>query len=103
MLPTGAHGDFEMTFLGLPIITTEALPVLGNAGDVVLADMSHYINAIGFDVRVEASPHYAFNADLTTYRLTFLAEGKPQLTAPITLQDGVSTVSPFIQLDDKAS
>ena len=93
--PEGAHSEFSMSLFGLPILPSECLPSLGTAGDVMLCDFSAYIVALNKQITVDASPHYAFPSDLTTYRLTYLAAGKPQLEAPITLLGG-GTVSPFV-------
>jgi HK97 family phage major capsid protein len=98
LMPKGAQSEMMLAFLGREIVPVECLPSLGTAGDLVLADLKSYIAAIGYDVRVEASPHFAFTSDLTTYRLTFMADAKPQLTAPIYLQNGVDQVSPFVML-----
>lgn len=103
MLTNGAQGEFVLSFLGLPIIPCEALPTIGNAGDVVLADMRHYIVGVNKDIVVSASDAVGFTRDVVTYRVVARVDGKPQLTAPITLADGSSTVSPFIQLDVAAS
>ena len=93
------EGGFDLRIFGLPILDTQALPKLGDAGDVVLADLSKYAVALNREVTIDASAHVHFTQDTTMYRSTFLAMGKPQLTAPIILQDGITTVSPFVQLD----
>ena len=103
MLQNGAQGDFQLSFLGLPIIATEALPTLGTAGDVVLADMRYYVVGVNKDVVISASEHVGFTKDVVTYRVVARVDGKPQITAPIYLQNGTDTVSPFVQLDAVAS
>jgi len=103
MMPTGGQADFDMRFLGLPILDSEALPTLGNPADVMLVDLSNYLLGQHTEVVIDASPHYAFPQDMITYRLRFRMDGIPQLTAPIYLQDGVTQVSPFIQLDSVGS
>lgn len=85
---------------GLPIITSECLPTIGGAGDVVLADFRYYALGIRKEISLDVSPHYLFPSDQTVYRLKMRLDGKPQLTAPIYLQNGTDTVSPFVQLDD---
>ena len=99
----GVNGGFDLRFAGIPIVPCESMPALGNAGDVVLADMRYYILGLNKDVTVDASPDFAFTSDLTTYRVKVRLDGKPQLTAPIYLQNGTDTVSPFVQLDDSGS
>jgi HK97 family phage major capsid protein len=101
-LGNSATGQPQPYLFGLPVIDTECLPSLGNIGDVVLADLTAYIVALNKNIVVDASPHYAFPSDLTTYRMTTLAMGMPQLTAPVQLLGG-GTVSPFVQLDTQTS
>jgi len=102
-LPDGVNGKPVLTFLGLPIVACESLPSVGTAGDVVLADLRYYAFGLNTDVTVDASEHVGFTSDLVTYRMKFRVDGKPQLTAPIYLQNASDTVSPFVQLDDRAS
>jgi HK97 family phage major capsid protein len=94
----GAQVPFSLSLFGIPILRSEALPALGQSGDVLLVDLAAYAVAIGQEVTVDASSHYGFTSDSTFYRLTWLAQGKPMITAPITLLDGVTQVSPFVEL-----
>ena len=97
-LMQGAQVPFSLSLFGIPILRSEALPALGQSGDVLLVDLAAYAVAIGQEVTVDASSHYGFTSDSTFYRLTWLAQGKPMITAPITLLDGVTQVSPFVEL-----
>jgi HK97 family phage major capsid protein len=97
--PNGAAANPVLSVFGLPIIPTEVLPGIGSAGSVVLADLRQYVVAINKAITIDASIHYAFTSDKIVYRVISRLDGKPMLTAPITLMDGTSTVSPYIQLD----
>jgi HK97 family phage major capsid protein len=98
-LGNDAQGNVGNRLFGLEVVPTEALPTLGTPGDVVLADGRYYALGMRTDVTIDASPHYLFPADQITYRLKWRMDGAPQITAPIILNDGVDTVSPFVQLD----
>lgn len=96
-------GKPVMNFLGCPVVPTEFLPALGTEGDVLLADASYYVAGLNKNIAIESSPHVAFNSDSIVYRVSLRMAGKPGLTAPITLADGSSQVSPFVVLTDTAS
>jgi len=101
-LGNDATGVPSPTLFGLPIVACESLPPLGTAGDVVLADCNYYALGMRTDPVFDSSPHYLFPSDQIIYRLKMRLDGKPQLTAPITLAGG-GTVSPFVQTGNVAS
>lgn len=85
------------TLMGYPIIFTDKLPALGARGDILLADMSYYLlgnreNA----TTVETSDQQLFTQNKTVFRIVHRVGGSPWLSAPITLMDGSTTVSPFV-------
>ena len=94
-----AREGVPMTLFGYPIYFTENCPTLGARGDLILADLSKYVIGMRQDVTVDASMHYAFVDDVTTWRAVSRIDGRPWLSAPITLRDGTSEVSPFVVLD----
>jgi len=94
-----AREGVPMTLFGYPIYFTENCPTLGSRGDLILADWSKYVIGLRQDVTVDASMHYAFVDDVTTWRAVSRIDGRPWLSAPITLRDGTSEVSPFVVLD----
>jgi HK97 family phage major capsid protein len=85
------------TLMGYPIIFTDKLPAVGSKGDILLADMSYYLvgnreNA----TTVESSDQPLFASNKTVFRIVHRVGGSPWLSAPITLVDGSTTVSPFV-------
>jgi HK97 family phage major capsid protein len=102
-LMNGIEAGYDMKAFNRPILDTEVLPALGSTGDVILADLSAYLVGIEQNITIEASQHYGFTSDSTYFRCTFLADGCPQLTAPITLMDNTTQVSPFVQLSSSVS
>jgi len=87
------------TLLGRPVIVTEKLPPLGTPGDVMLVDPTMYLIGDRMEMALEASPHARFTRNQTVWRAIKRVDGQPWMTAPATLADGVTTVSPFIFLN----
>jgi HK97 family phage major capsid protein len=98
-----AQGSPGMTLFGLPIIFTEKLPIQGQTGDVLLADWSRYLVGDRQNVTIDSTNIYKFQNDQTSFRAVHRVDGQPWLSAPLTLSDGTSQVSPFVILGEKAS
>jgi len=107
MVDAGNHRVFEgkdnmkglpPALLGIPIIFTGRVPVLGTPGDLMLCDFSYYLLKEGFGPSVEASPHLYFKENKTIIKAFHNVDGEPWLTAPLTLEDSVTQVSPFVCL-----
>ena len=50
-------------------------------------------------IEIAASEHVNFLKNQMTWRVVERVDGQPWLDKPITLQDGASTVSPFVILN----
>jgi len=87
------------TLMGYPIFFVENAMPLGTMGDIILADLSKYLIGDRQMVTIDASKHYRFRYDLTSWRAVHRVDGRPWMSAPITYRDGVTTVSPFVILD----
>jgi HK97 family phage major capsid protein len=87
------------TLMGYPIFFVENAQPLGTSGDLILADLSKYVIGDRQMVTIDASKHYRFRNDLTSWRAVHRVDGRPWLSAPITYRDGVTVVSPFVILD----
>jgi len=93
--------------LGFPFIVTEKASPLGTAGDIILADFSHYVIAdrglvIAASRHVERSD-IGFSTDETFWKVQLRIDGQPILTDPITPFQGANTLSPFVVLTDYVS
>ena len=88
------------TLMGYPIYFVENALPLGTMGDLILADLSQYLIGDRQMVTIDASKHYRFQYDLTSWRAVHRVDGRPWLSAPITYRDGTTTVSPFVILGD---
>lgn len=100
-LTNGVDGP-PMRILGRPVIFTEKVPTVGDAGDIVLADMSHYLIGDRQAIQADTSPHYRFQTDMTSMRFIERVDGRPWLQSAITPRTGANTLSPFVQLAARA-
>lgn len=88
---------------GMPVHWTEKLPVLGAQGDILLADWRYYLIGDRQATTVESSQYPRWEYDETSWRAVHRVDGQPWLSAPLTYQDAVTQVSPFVVLGDAAS
>jgi HK97 family phage major capsid protein len=84
--------------LGFPVIWTEKLPLIGNQGDVVLADWRYYLLGDRQATTVESTQFDFWRYDQTSWRAVHRVDGQPWLSTPLTYQDGTTQVSPFVIL-----
>ncbi|MFA5377691.1 MAG: phage major capsid protein [Dehalococcoidia bacterium] len=91
------------TLFGRPIYWTEKVPSRGNAGDIGLYDFSQYLLGDRQATTITTSGDEFFRYDQTSWRVVHRIDGRPWLNAPLTLQDGTSTVSPFVILGAKST
>jgi HK97 family phage major capsid protein len=87
------------SLLGRPAIPTEKVPALGTRGDLALLDPSFYVIGDRMQIEVAASEHVNFLRNQMTWRVVERVDGQPWLSAPVTLQDASTTVSPFVVLN----
>ena len=81
---------------------TKLSPMLIPDHDILLADFSHYAVGIRKEMRLESSVHVAFQTDEIAHRCIVRVDGQPLWDEALTLEDGSTTVSPFIVLGDRA-
>jgi HK97 family phage major capsid protein len=103
---TGINGwipNGPLSYADIPIVPTDVLPPLGNAGDVCLCRGDWYAIADHLEpggvIEVAASEHVNFIANQTVVRVFRRFDGQPLVDAPITVGDGRSKVSPFVVLN----
>jgi HK97 family phage major capsid protein len=94
----GAVKTPTWSLLGRPAFPTEKLPALGASGDVMLLDPAFYVIGDRMSIQIAGSEHVNFLRNQMTWRVVERVDGQPWLDKAITLQDAVTTVSPFIAL-----
>jgi len=91
------------TLMGRPIIPTEACETLGDAGDIILADLSQYLTVMKTGgIRSDVSIHLWFDYDTTAFRFIFRVAGQPHYSSTISKRDGSNTLSHFVTLAARA-
>ena len=100
--PSAREGMPEM-ILGIPVYWTEKAPLSGNAGDIGLYDFNHYWVGDRQALTFATTNAEYFRYDQTSYRMVHRVDGRPWMNTPFTLQDGTSTVSPFVILGAKST
>lgn len=95
----GADGQFRI--LTRPVLFTEKTEPLGTRGDIMLADFSQYVVGLRSDMRFDTSIHVHFTTDELLSRIIERHDGQPLWDEALTLEDGSTTVSPFVVLEDR--
>jgi HK97 family phage major capsid protein len=96
-LSNGAEGP-PMTILGRPVIFSEKVPPLGDAGDISFVDFGYYLIGDRQVMSAMSSPHFRFQNDETAYRIIERLDGRPWLNSAITPKNNSDTLSPFVQI-----
>jgi HK97 family phage major capsid protein len=93
---TESNGQFKI--LTRPILFTEKTEKLGDRGDIMLCDFSQYVVGLRSDMRFDTSIHVHFTTDELLSRIIERHDGQPLWDSALTLEDGSTTVSPFVVL-----
>jgi HK97 family phage major capsid protein len=97
----GIKGEGPQAFgmmYGHPVFITEKLPKVGTTGDILLIDAGLYLVGKRQEIEIQVSPHVYFLNNQMVWRIIYRGDGQPELNSFITLQDGVTTLSPFVCL-----
>ena len=100
--PGGIANSPYGTLLGRPILEIEQCATVGDAGDIIFADMSQYILIEKGDPQFSSSMHVRFIYDEMTFRVTYRANGQAAWASARTPYKGSNTRSPFITLAARA-
>jgi HK97 family phage major capsid protein len=86
------------SLLGIPVIYSDILPVLGTKGDVCLVDLYYYGVRDGSPMFIMFDPYSQSGNALIRIYLFWNVDGQPMLTSPLLLEDSTTTLSPFVVL-----
>jgi HK97 family phage major capsid protein len=93
-----AGGPTGYLLLGRPVVITGRVKPLSTRGDVLLVDPSAVAIGIRRGITIDRSPHAYFTSDRLAIRGKFRADAAPLWDTPRTLQEGSTTVSPYVVL-----
>ena len=95
----GASASPYGALLGRPVIPVEQCPKLGDAGDIILADMSDYIGIDKGGLETDTSIHVQFLYDEQVFRFRYRFNGCPYTNSAVTTyKNASSTISPYVTL-----
>jgi HK97 family phage major capsid protein len=100
-LSNGVAGP-PATLLGRPVVISEKMNRLGDQGDIAFVDLSYYLIGDRQAMSTMASEHSDFANDLTAFRIIQRVTGRPWLQTAITPQYNGPTLSPFVELAERA-
>ena len=85
-----------------PIFISDALPVIGTVGDLMLCDFSYYLIGDRQQMTIQGSRHASFTTFVVDYRISQRLDGRPWIKSALTPRNGTDTVSPFVVLATRA-
>lgn len=92
----------DKTLDGLKTIDCEYCATVGDAGDIILADLKGYAVGIKGGVKSAMSIHLKFDYNETAFRFIYEVDGQPWLASAITPFKGSKTLSTFVKLAARA-
>lgn len=95
----GPDGAFLL--LGRPLMISEHMPQLGDAGDILLADLREYAIGLRAEAYLERSNAPGWSTGMINFRLIARVDGAPRAGKSETPVQGL-TVSPFVILQTRA-
>ena len=98
-IPVMKESNGQFSILTRPVLFTEKTETLGNKGDLMLCDFSQYVVGLREGMRFDSSIHVAFETDEILSRIIERHDGQPLWDSALTLEDGTTTVSPFVVLE----
>ncbi|MCY9758967.1 phage major capsid protein [Paenibacillus alvei] len=87
------------TLMGIPIQFTGRTKPLGTKGDLQLIDFMYFLIKDGSGPYIDASEHVLFRQNKTVIKAFWNVDGTPWVIEPLTLEDGITKVSPYVVLD----
>jgi HK97 family phage major capsid protein len=103
-MPPGGLADAPYgRLMGRPVVVSEAVPTLGDRGDISLVDMSTYLSIVkSGGIRQDVSIHLWFDYDVTAFRFVMRVGGQPWWRNTISRFQGSNTLSCFVTLGERA-
>lgn len=98
--PSARDGNPD-TLLGRPIVFSERLATVGDAGDIILGNWSQYLEGSYEELQSAESMHVRFVNHERTFKFWLRNAGAPWWRSALTPKRG-STLSPFVRLDARA-
>lgn len=92
LLPVGSplvvQNGADWSMMGRPLYFSEKVPVLGDQGDLLLADFSQYYFGMRADVRMVRSEAPRWSEDIVSWKFTVRADGRGSWKSAVTPKYG---------------
>lgn len=99
---TNVAGPAPVTIFGRPLVVSEKAGRLGDRSDLSFVDLSYYLVGDRQTMTASSSTDWKFGNDQTAYRIIQRVDGRPWLASAITPQNGGPTLSPFVEIAERA-
>jgi HK97 family phage major capsid protein len=99
---TNVVGPAPVTIFGRPLIISEKAGRLGDRTDIAFVDLSYYLIGDRQTMTAASSTDWKFGNDQTAYRIIQRVDGRPWLKSAITPANGGPTLSPFVEIAERA-
>lgn len=99
---TNVTGPAPMTIFGRPLVVSEKAGRLGDRSDLAFVDLSYYLIGDRQTMTASSSTDWKFGNDQTAFRIIQRVDGRPWLQSAITPANGGPTLSPFVEIADRA-
>jgi HK97 family phage major capsid protein len=86
------------TLAGIPIKWNGKQTTKGNEADVMLVNLKYYLTKAGSGPYIAISEHVKFTTNKTVFKIVANIDGQPWVKDPLKLEDGSTTVSPYVLL-----
>lgn len=96
--PNAGGGGAGVMLYMRPVLVSSLLPALNTLGDFGCYDFSQYLIGDPGIMEVATSDHFLFRNNQIAFRLINYVGGMPWPNTALTLDDGTTTVSPFVAL-----
>ena len=100
--PGGLSVKPYATLVGRPVLPVEWCSTLGTVGDIILADLRHYVTISKGFIDAQTSMHMRFDYDESVFRFIFRIDGQPWWSAALTPYKGSATQSCFVTLQTRS-
>jgi len=95
------NGNFQI--FGKQVITSEKMPKLGDANDIIFVDLTQYLVGLRYNVQIAKSPHVDFKTDKMAYRLLMRFDGQMKQDEALTPKKSTTnTLSSVVGLAERA-
>lgn len=88
----------KMQIFGRPLVLSEKMSALGDAGDIAFIDLGNYMIGDRQGLTIDMSGHVYWTTGYVAFKFTERVDGQPIPASALTPYKGSATLSPFVSL-----